>query len=47
MIRGMARTLRDRKVASRESSIHCKINGSRKMIIDPGKMRGPPSAWMS
>jgi len=44
MIRGKARILRDGKVAARHTSIHSKINGSRKVIIDPGKMRGPPVA---
>jgi len=43
MIRGKARTLRNGKVAARDTSIHSKINGSRNMIIEPGKMRGPPS----
>jgi len=44
MIREKARTLRDGKVTTRDTSINSKVNGSLKMIIDPEKMRGPPVA---
>jgi len=39
---GNARTLRDGKVTARDTSIQFKINGSRKMIIDPGRDRLQP-----
>jgi len=39
MIRGKARTLRNGKVSARDTSIQCKINDSRKKIIE--------NAWAS
>jgi len=40
LISGKFQTLRDGKVAARDTPVHCKINGSRKMIIYPAKMHG-------